>query len=338
MSKYASPSVALYVDGYDLTPALVTSISHSNENLTEKTNGFGSEAEGHSPTGLSRGSLAVGNGLFDKTVDPLHAAKIPDGGVGVSRVVCVFEQGQVKGAHFTGYEGAYSQKSDVIGDSDTLTKANVAYVIDGAVEDGVIVQEAATKTEDWNTQLTPVDAADDPTSRRVPITSSSAANPTHIVFDDPHGLVDGDVIAIFAHVSVTPDINDNPAAAEAWKLIGHTVTVIADDEITIPVNVSDGGTGGYAVLVSRAGGGSGYQQLLGGAALTAFVGTLKHSVDASTWADLVTFADTATDYHDAQRVATATPTTQVRRYLAYAGDGTNWGTAKVMAGFARGGV
>lgn len=337
-TKHASPSVALFVDGYDLTPALVASISHANENLTEKTNGFGGGAEGHSPIGISRGTLAVGDGFFDKTVDPLHAAKIPDGGVGVSRVACVFEQGQVKGAHFAGYRGAYSQKSDVIlTNPNGLTKANVAYVIDGEVDDGVIVQEAAPQTADWDTSAAPVDAADDPTARRIPITSSSVANPTHIVFDDPHGLVNGDVIAIFGHASVTPDINDSPAAAEAWKLIGHTVTVIDDDEITIPVNVSDGGTGGYAVLVSHAGGGQGYQQLLDGNTFTAFVGTLKHAVDGSTWEDLVTFADTGTADHDAQRVASATPTTQVRRYLAYFGNGTAFGTTNtVMAGFARG--
>jgi hypothetical protein len=333
--KYASPSVALYVDGYDLTPALVSSIGHSNEILTQPSNPFGAGAVGDSPIGLARGVLTVGNGLFDKTVDPLHAAKVPDGGVGVSRVACVFEQGQTKGVRFTGYRGAYSQKAEVLDVNDGLTKANVAYIIDGEVDEGVIVQEAATHVADWDTHLSPVDAAADPTARRVPIVSSSAANPTHIVFDDPHGFVTGDVIAIFGHTSVTPDINDD-ATAEAWTAIGHTVTVVDAVTISIPVNVSDGGVGGYAVLVSHAGGGRGYQQVLEGASLTAFFGTIKHSVDASTWATLISFADTATDYHDAQSVATALATTQVRRYLAYYGDGTGWGTNKVMAGFARG--
>ncbi|MBU2039780.1 MAG: hypothetical protein KKH95_11580, partial [Gammaproteobacteria bacterium] len=62
-----------------------------------------------------------------------------------------------------------------------------------------------------------------PGSRHIVITSSSVDNPSVITTADTHHLITGDVVAIFGHTSVDPDINDNPAAAEAWKLIGHTV-------------------------------------------------------------------------------------------------------------------
>lgn len=335
--KFSSVDVLILVDGYDLTPALAQSILPSNENLTEQSNGFGSGAEGHSPTGITRGSLVVGSGFYDKTVDPLHAGTDAAGGVGTLRTVVVCQQGQTVGAPFTGYEGVYSQKSDIQDKVAGLTMANVAYVVDGQVDEGVIVQPRATKVADWDTHLTPVDAADDPAAKHIDIVSSSVESgaTSIITTEDAHGLVTGDVVAIFDHASVTPDINDD-AVAEAWTEIGHTVTVLSPTTFSIPVDVTDAGTGGYCVLVSHAGGGYGYQQVLDGASLSAFVGTIKHSVDGSTWATLVTFTDTAADYHDGQRVPTALPTTQVRRYLAYYGDGTGFGSINVFAGFSRG--
>lgn len=335
--KFTSADVSLFVDGYDLSPALTESISHGNEILTQPSNPFGGGAEGHSPIGLSRGMIAVGNGFFDKDIDPLHAATIPDGGVGASRAVVVCEQGQTAGYAFTGYEGVFSQKSDVMVKGQVLTQANVSYLVDGQVDEGVIVQPRVTKSADWDTHLVPIDAADDPAAKHIDIVSSSVeADATSIIeTDGEHGLVSGDVVAIFNHASVTPDINDD-AVGEAWTDIGHTVTVIDATHLSIAVDVTDAGTGGYAVLVSHAGGGYGHQQLIDAASLTAYIGKIKHSVDATTWADLVTFADTTTDTNNGQRVATALPTTQVRRYLAYYADGTGWGTADAFAGFARG--
>lgn len=336
MSKFSSTSVLVLVDGYDLTPALAESINFTpSEALTEQTNPFGSSAEGHSPLGISKGTLVVGGGLFDKAVDPLHAAKVPDGGVGVARVACIGVEGQVKGNHFTGYAGAYSQKSEVLDTNGKLTRANVTYLPSGQVENGVILQESAAKTDDWDTHLTPYDAADDSTAEQHPITSASLANPSIITCPDNHNLASGDVIAIFGMAGgIAPDINDSGAGA--WQYIGHTVTVIDAKTFSIPVNVTHAGTGGYFVVVSQPTGGAGYLQVTAGSGFTNFVGTIKHSVDASTWADLVTFADTLVDYSTAQRVATALATTQVRRYLSFYGNVTGAGSLTVFAGFCRG--
>ena len=222
MSKYASPDFSLLVDGYNLTAALIETVSRSTEAITQQTNPFGTASEAHTPVGMARGTLAVGGGIFDEAVDPLHAAKIPDGGVGVSRIVCVCDQGQTKDKHFTGYEGAWSQKSEVIATDGALTKANVLYQISGQVDnDGVILQELAAKTADWNTTATPYDAADDPLARHIDIVSSSIeAGATSIITTlDNHNLSTGDIVAIFDHVSVSPDINDSGIGA--WQYIGH---------------------------------------------------------------------------------------------------------------------
>jgi hypothetical protein len=338
--KYSSSSVSVLVDGYDLTPALAESISESTESITQQTNPFGSTSEAHTPVGITKSTISVGGGLFDQAVDPLHAAKIPAGGVGVSRVVCLTVEGQAKAKHFIGYEGAYSQKSELLETNGALAKSNVTYLVSGQADRGVILQELAAQTANWTTETAnAVDAADDPSSPRVGIVSSSLANPSVITTDGVHGFVTGDVVAIFGHTSVVPDITDNPAAAEAWKLIGHSITVTGPTTFTIPVSVSDAGVGGYAVLVSRVSGGVGYQQVVQGSGFTAFVGKVRHSADNSTYADLITFADTTTNYHAKERKATATTTTRVLRYLAHKGTVTGSVGAtpfKVFAAFARG--
>jgi hypothetical protein len=338
MAKYSSTSVTVLVDGYDLTAALTDSISRGSEGLTQQTNPFGSTSEAHTPTGMQKGSLSVGGGFFDEAVDALHAG-IAGGGVGVSRIICLSDQGQTKAKHFTGWEGVLSTKYEVIDSNGSLTKANVTYQVSGTIDaDGVILQEQAAKTGDWDTTATPVDAADDPIATQIAIVSSSIEVGTlsTITTTGNHNLVTGDVVAIFDHTSVSPDINDSGAGA--WQTVGHTVTVTGLKTFTIAVDVTDAGVNGYCVLVSRARGGYGYLQVTAGSGFTNFVGTIKHSVDGSTWATLVTFADTLTDFSTAQRVATATTTTQVRRYLSFDGNTTGSGSITVFAGFARSGM
>ena len=338
MSKYASSSVSVLVDGYDLTPVLVETVSRSTEAITQPTAPFGTASEAHEPVGLVKHTLSLGGALYDQAVDPLHPGFIADGGVGESRIVCVTNEGQTKAKNFTGYAGAYSQKSEAVVTNGQLVKSNVSFIVSGAAEEGVILQELAAKTADWTTETSDaVDAADDASSQHIAVTSVSVANPSVITTDFVHGLASGDVVAFFDVIGdVAPDINDNPDAAEAWKLIGHTVTVTGTTTFTIPVNVTNDGTGGYCVVVQRAKGGAGYLQVTDGATVTNFVGTVRHSVDNSSWADLVVFTDTTTDFDTAQRVATATTTTAVRRYLAFKGDVTGSGSITVFAGFARG--
>jgi len=342
MSKFSSASVKLLVDGIDLTPLLTESISHSNEGVTEQSNPFGSVAEGHDPVGMTKGSLVVGGGYFDEAVDLLHAgladSGLSDTPAATSRVVNVFVEGQTAGNHCTGYEGVYSQKYEVLDSNGKLTRANVGYQVTGkADEQAVILAPLAAITADGDTHLTPYDAADDSTAERHPITGASVeAGATSIITcPDDHNLTSGDVIAIFDMAGgITPDINDSGAGA--WQYVGHTVTVINATSFSIPVDVTNDGTGGYFVVVSQPTGGAGYLQVTAGSGVTNYVGKIKHSVDGTVWVDLVTFADTTTDYSTAQRVATATPTTQVRRYLAVYDDVTGAGSLTRFMGFGRG--
>jgi hypothetical protein len=217
--------------------------------------------------------------------------------------------------------------------NENLTKAKVEHLISGVIDDGEIVQPLAAKTIDWNTTATPADFADDSAQRGIDILTSSVANPSIITTARAHGLVDNDKVAIFGHVSVAPDINDNPTAAEAWKLISHTVTVTGaggSDKFSIPVNVTDGGTGGRVVKLNRTGG-VGYIQVTALAGLTGFVGKIRHSDDASSWADLVTFSN-ITAAPGKQRVTFAGA---CKRYLSFTGDVAGTGSISVFAGLSR---
>jgi DNA-binding XRE family transcriptional regulator len=70
----------------------------------------------------------------------------------------------------------------------------------------------------------------------VAITSSSVANPS-VITTATNTFKSGDTVTIAGHTSVTPDINGDNVA-----------TVTAATTFTIPVNVSDGGVGGTAVI------------------------------------------------------------------------------------------
>lgn len=69
-------------------------------------------------------------------------------------------------------------------------------------------------------------------SGTVSITSSSVANPSNILCTG-HGMVSTESTTIVGHSGSTPDINAD-----------HVITRIDDDNFTIPVNVTVGGTGG----------------------------------------------------------------------------------------------
>jgi len=65
------------------------------------------------------------------------------------------------------------------------------------------------------------------------ITSSSIANPTVITTATPHGIKTGQTVTIEGHITAVPDINGT-----------HIATRTGATTLTIPVNVTTGGTGG----------------------------------------------------------------------------------------------
>ena len=142
--KYSGSSLdVMLVDGYNLAPAIVENVVISDEQITEQTNPFGVESEQHTPINLSKGALTAGGGFYDQAKDALHTALGTV--VGISRIVCAAIATNVAGKTFFGFEGAYSQKYDVMAQRDGLTKANVTYLVSGKVERGQIVQPLANK-------------------------------------------------------------------------------------------------------------------------------------------------------------------------------------------------
>jgi len=326
MPKHGSPSAWLLVDGYDLRAASIQSAADEVESLTERTNGLGSDAEAHTPVGVSRTTLTTAGGFFDTETHHAHDALsgvTPQGTPSSTpRVVAFGGSGLVAGARFTGCAGMYSHKFSVVSENNALTKANVEYQVAGRHERGQIVQALTPQTGDWDTEAAAVDYTDDPGQRTIPIVANSQANPTVITTAVPHGLTTGQVVVIAGNVDASPTING-----------AQTVTVISPTTFSVPVNTSGGaaGTGGEIRRASSPAGGAGYLQIVACEGFTNFVGTIRDSADGVTFADLVTFADSVVA-PSAQRVEV---TGTVDRYLAFSGDVTGTGSIAVFAGFAR---
>ncbi len=81
---------------------------------------------------------------------------------------------------------------------------------------------------------------------------------------------------------------------------------------------------------SSSAGGAAYQQITAISGFSGFVGTIRHSADDSTYADLVAFDD-ATAVGAQRKTVAGT----VNRHTAYQGDVTGSGSITVMGGFCR---
>jgi hypothetical protein len=329
MSKYSGVAFDTFlVDGYSLAASLSESVSMGKEPLTQQTNPFGMATESHTPVGIVKGMLTVAGGFFDAAADALHVGA--GGGVSTTstvRVVCAAIEGNTIGKHFMGFEGAYSQKYEVLDAKDGLTKANVVYLISGAVDDGTIIQNHATFTADWDTKTggagvtdAPVDYTVDTRQRVIPITSNSAANPSVVTCPVAHGLTTGDKVLISGVVGSSADINGERA-----------VTVTSSVAFSVAVNATgSGGTGGSFVKVDSNAGGVGYIQCTAFSGLTNLIDKIMHSPDDSTYATLITFA-TLTAIGKERKTVSGT----IDRYLSNNGDVTGSGSVTVFVGFCR---
>lgn len=325
MPKISGASFTLLlVDGNNLVPAIQESAEMSRESLTEQTNPFGVATEQHTPIGIVKGMLKAGGGHYDEALETVH--QVLSSVVGVNRNIVAAIAGDTPGLLFFGYEGAYSQKFDVMVSKDGLTKADVTYLVSGAANSGRIIQNHATFTATWSTATgganaadTPVDYTADLAQVVTPITSNSIANPSVVTCPVPHGLVTGQVVLISGVATSSPTINGQ-----------RTVTVISPTTFSVPVNVTVAGTGGSFVRASTVNGGVGYAQCSAFSGLTNVVLKIRHSPDDVTYADLVTFATITAK--GGQRVAVSGT---VDRYLCSTGTVTGTGSATVFSGFCR---
>lgn len=142
--KYGSSSFSTFlVDGVDLRAARLLSVTHKVESITEPTDGLGDTSEAHGPVNLAKASLAQNGAFFDDAAGGMHA--LLKAGSAAERQI-VFS---VDGVTFTGGLGAIVTAYEVIATNGTITKANAAYQVTGAIDtNGVILQNGA-QTVDW---------------------------------------------------------------------------------------------------------------------------------------------------------------------------------------------
>lgn len=326
MSKYSGTQFSLFlVDGYNLAPALSETADYEKESITQATNPFTAASEQNTPVGLEKASFKVGGGFFDPVTDPIHTALGQV--VGVVRTICAAFEGNVVGRKFIGSAGTYSQKYAVMDVKDNLTKANVTYLVSGAIDEGVIVQNLAQFAADWDTKTggagvadSPVDNVVDVSNQTFHVTSNSGANPTSLLTPVPHGLVNGEQVYIFG-------VNRTVIGSSAV----YAVTIVDSTHFTIPL---DGAVAGNVireyVRIKSSNGGAGYLQVTQFAGLTGFIGKIMHSPDDITYVTLITFSNATGITKERKTVAGV-----VDRFLSFNGDITGAGSITVFSGFSR---
>jgi hypothetical protein len=327
MAKYGSIHFeVLLVDAYNLIASLSNSASMGKESITQQTNPFGASSEEHTPINMEKGVLELGGGIFDAATDALH--NVAGSPHGVSRIVSAAIEGNTIGKHFMGFEGALDIIYSVMDKRDGLTMADVKYLISGETNEGVIVQNLASFTADWDTKTggagvtdAPVDYTLDLAQTSINIASASKAATCVVTTTKNHKLATGQIIFISGNSLSGPAINGQ-----------QTVTVTGATTFTIAVNTSastGAGTDGQFVLASTTAGGVGYLHCTAFAP-TSLVPKIMHSPDDSTYAALITFA-TLTAVGKERKTVTGT----VDRYLSFNGDHTGAGSVTVFSGFCR---
>ena len=318
---------ALLVDGYDLLAAKVKTFSYKISSGTESGLGLGDSFASKLPTGLATLLVTQAGAFFDDSTAGMHALLKVAGSGQVSRVLFAAFAGNTIGKPFMGASGVYAMEYEPAPAVAALTKANVAYAVSGAVDQGVIISNFSAQTADWNTKTngSPVDYALDPTQNPIGIASATKANPCVITTLVPHGLSSGHIILPTGNTLSGPNINSKLA-----------VTVLSSTTLSVPVNTSastGAGTGGTFVRCNSVNGGSGIQATSAMSGLTGFVGTYRHSVDDTTYVDLVSHTN-VTSAPAAERVTVAAGTT-VHEFLCFNGDVTGSGSITSGAGFTR---
>jgi hypothetical protein len=312
------------VDGYDLSASKLKALRDKVIATQEETHGLGDSWKERSPTGEKDTELVQEGAFFDTATGSSHDAlsgSVPATPQAVARIVCFGYAGGTIGEPFVGLQGTYSHEYEVIAALGELQKANPTYAVSGQRDPGQIIQPLAVQTADWNTEGTGADWFDFTTHQgQIPITSSSVANPTVITCPVPHRILNGQKISITGHTGSTPAVSGT-----------YVATVLTTTTLTVPENVTVGGTGGTISQVDTLNGGVGYLQVSAASGFTNFVGKIRDSPDDVTYADLITFTDNVSAPF-AERLTVAGT---VDRYTAFDGNVTGAGSITVFCGFSR---
>ena len=325
MGTHGSPDTAFLLVGGRNVLDVITDLSDDTEAVTEETTPLGAAWPTHAGVGVAKCALSL-KGFYDDRVGSIDDAI--SGKEGTAQVVAFGLEGNVVGKQFVGLAGVFGAKYTRGPARNALHKMDVACVVTGNKDEGVILHGLTAETAAGDTHLTSIDRALDVKLVKVPIATSSVAAATVITTTVPHGLTDQDVVVIAGHSGSTPAVSGS-----------YTATVTGPTTFTVPVNVSVGGTGGTVLRAITKNGGAAYLLVksltLGG--YTNLAVTIKHSLDNTSFVALGTFA-VVTAEPSAERLVVAAGTT-VYRWLdmAWAWTGAGSGqSATFMAGFARG--
>lgn len=320
MAKLSSALFKVFmVSGVNLLGVKPKALNDKTINdIQNDTHGLGDDWCEHSATGMMRGELSQSGAFFDTVAGGVHTAFKDISNA--LRVVVYAPYGNIIGRPFVGWNGAYQGSYDVISNIGKLAEANATYAVTGQVDRGLIVQDWAAQTADWDTSATPVDYTTDPTNLAVPITSNSMAAASVVTTPVPHKLTTGDVVLISGVSTSSPAINGE-----------RTVTVLSATTFSVAVDTSAGagGTGGQFLRASANNGGVGYLSVSDASGFTNFVGTLEHSADNVSYSTLLTFADNVSDPFAERKTVTGT----VHRYRRFVGNVTGTGSITPFVGF-----
>ena len=328
--KYGSPSLWFLVQGFNMISNKLQGTRWKVAPLTERSDGAGDSWEEHTPTGVAMMEVAQEGAFFDTSTGNIHdaLAAVPGGLTpqAAARVVCLGQEGHAIGQRFAGIQGAYNHEYEVLGNVGRLQRANVGYKATGGLEEGAILHALTTTVTADVTGTEAANSVDNTTQPQPAIAITSSATSDQITCSVPHGLTAGDTILISGHSGSTPNING----------IQTVASVQSSTVFTISTDITVGGTGGSFVRAGTSNGGAAYLQwtTLTLAGYSGAAVTVRHSVDNSTFVDLVVMT-TATATRGAERKTVAGT---VRRYLSRSVDLTGAGgpaTFNFMLGFAR---
>jgi len=132
------------IDGFDLIPAKLQEATWKTGVRQEQTTGLGDRWEDHTPTGLRFVDITQNGAYFDTRQNGIHEA-FKDTPLAY-RTLVLAPAGDLPGSPLVVAAGTLSTTYDVQASNGKLTKANVTYVISGAVTEGAIVQPPAAHT------------------------------------------------------------------------------------------------------------------------------------------------------------------------------------------------
>ena len=328
--KFGGAGIWLLVSGYNMVSNKFNALRAKVESMTEETTGAGDSWREVTPVGLTSAEVVQEGAYFDTQTGFVHDMQAAYPGAltpqTTPRVVTGGFEGHVLGGSFFGAFADYNFDYEVLSKVGALERANLSHGISGQFDWGQIV---ALLTSTASADVTGVEAANsvDNTTvpqRVVPITSSSATGEI-ITTTVPHGLTVNDTVLITSHAGSTPALS-----------VETVSSVPTSTTFGIVTNITVGGTGGTLVRAATANGYAAYLQwtalTLGGH--TGAVVTVRHSVDNSTFADLVSFTAATATRGGERKTATATV---VRRYLAHSVDFTGAGSPSMnyFVGLAR---